>query len=72
MLRDYRRNGLALEKEKRDEVTDLKKKISEKEVQFQKNLNEDKTRHAFTVEELEGMNDDFISSLEVSASPTNC
>mmetsp|Transcript_10028 Transcript_10028/g.24804 ORF Transcript_10028/g.24804 Transcript_10028/m.24804 type:complete len:676 (+) Transcript_10028:78-2105(+) len=64
MLRDYRRNGLALDKEKRDKVGDLKKQLSEKEVQFQKNLNEDKTRHAFAKEELEGMNEDYIGSLE--------
>jgi len=64
MIRDFRRNGLALSEDKREKVKELKKLLSEKEVTFQKNLNEDKTRHAFTVEELEGMNEDYIGSLE--------
>mmetsp|Transcript_34523 Transcript_34523/g.67573 ORF Transcript_34523/g.67573 Transcript_34523/m.67573 type:complete len:675 (+) Transcript_34523:73-2097(+) len=64
MLRDFRRDGLALPEAKRDRVKELKKLLSEKEVLFQKNMNEDKTRHAFTVDELEGMSDDYIGGLE--------
>lgn len=48
-------------------MKELKKLLSEKEVLFQKNMNEDKTRHAFTVEELEGMHEDYIGSLEGTA-----
>ena len=41
-------------------MTELKKKLSEKEVLFQKNLNEDASKLAFAPEELEGMSEDFI------------
>ncbi len=40
-LRDFQRNGLALPLEKRDHAKELKKKISELSIEYQKRLNED-------------------------------
>jgi thimet oligopeptidase len=62
-LLDFQRDGLQLEGEKREKLIELKKQLSEKELYFQKNLNEDNSKVAFTREELEGMSDDYIDGL---------
>ena len=64
MMLDFTRDGLQLEGENRDRLIELKKLVSEKEVLFQKNLNEDNSKMAVAREELEGMPDDFIDNLE--------
>lgn len=64
MLRDYERNGLGLPKEKRDKVKELKTKLSGICIEFQKNISEDNTSHAFTEEELEGLPADFVEQLK--------
>ncbi|TPX58646.1 hypothetical protein SpCBS45565_g07930 [Spizellomyces sp. 'palustris'] len=61
--RDFKRNGLALPKEKRDELEKLKKKLADASTEFSKNMNEDKTEVLFTKDELEGMPDDFLEGL---------
>jgi Zn-dependent oligopeptidase len=61
---EYRRNGLALSKDKRDELMKKKKRLAEICVDFAKNINEDKTKVSFTKEELEGLSDDFLKGLE--------
>ena len=63
-LLDFVRDGLQLEGEKREKLIELKKLVSEKEVQFQKNLNEDTSKMAVSLDELEGMSEDFIAGLE--------
>lgn len=42
-LRDFKRNGLALPKDKRDELAKLKKELADACTEFSKNMNEDKT-----------------------------
>lgn len=42
----------------------VKKRLSELGTEFSKALNEDNTKEAFTREELAGMPDDYIDSLE--------
>ncbi len=66
LILDFKRNGLALPVEKRDQVAALKKRLSELEVQFQKNINEDKTALNFSKEDLLGMPVDFLESLSRS------
>jgi thimet oligopeptidase len=63
-LLDFKRDGLQLQGEKRERLIELKKLVSEKEVMFQKNLNEDTSKMAVSRDELEGMPDDFIDGLE--------
>lgn len=59
-----RRSGLHLGKETRDAITAIKKKIADLGTQFSFNLNEDTSHVYFTVEELEGVPQDLIDSLE--------
>ncbi|KAI8918161.1 hypothetical protein DFJ77DRAFT_428180 [Powellomyces hirtus] len=70
-LRDFKRNGLALPKEKRDQLSALKKKLADLCTEFSKNMNSDTTEILFTQEELDGMPYDFLEGLSKKTDPAD-
>ncbi|KAJ1904052.1 metalloendopeptidase [Coemansia sp. IMI 209127] len=58
----YRRNGLALGKEDRENLGDINKQILELGVRFSRNVNEGDGRILLTREELEGLPDSYFDS----------
>ncbi|KAI7859474.1 hypothetical protein BDC45DRAFT_496162 [Circinella umbellata] len=61
--RSYRRNGLHLPEDKRNEFKELRKRLSEVCIEFMKNWSRESSTVKFTKEELEGMDDDFLGGL---------
>lgn len=63
--KNFIRNGLGLPAgEKRDRFKEIKKRLSDISIIFQKNLNEENGGLWFTAEELDGTPDDVISGFE--------
>lgn len=63
-MKAFKRAGLDLPEEKRNQVADLKKKIAELALEFDTNINADKSSIIATREELAGLDDDFINTLK--------
>ncbi|MDD5083990.1 MAG: Zn-dependent oligopeptidase [Candidatus Moranbacteria bacterium] len=64
MLREYRRMGFKLPKEKREELKKNLKRINELSSEFSKNINEHHDAIIVTRAELDGLSDGYIASLK--------
>jgi len=64
ILRDFRRQGLDLGEKEAARVKAINERISELGIAFSKNLGEEKSKHPFTAEELEGCPEDWLKKLE--------
>jgi len=60
-LRDYRRAGLSLPKDQRDQVEKLRKELTVMETDFENNVTKATNSLKFTKAELEGVPEDFLS-----------
>ncbi len=65
-MRDYRRAGLALPKEDRDEVEALRKKLSDMTTDFETHITDAQEKLVFKKEELDGVPGDFLEQKGVS------
>jgi thimet oligopeptidase len=65
-IQSFERQGLDKDKETRTKIEKILKEISNLAIEFDKNLGEENTNLEFTKEELSGMKDDFLKSLEFS------
>lgn len=64
--KNYIRNGLSIpEGPKRDRFKEIKKRLSQIQIEFQKNLNEENAALYFTKEELSGLPTDLIETWEL-------
>jgi Zn-dependent oligopeptidase len=63
-MRDYRRAGLELPKAQRDEVEQLRKKLSGLSTDFESNITKAQKPMKFTKAELEGVPEDFLGQIK--------
>ena len=63
-MKAFKRAGLELSQEKRAYIADLKKKLSKLSVQFESNINTDKTVIKAVKEELAGIDNDTLQAFE--------
>jgi Zn-dependent oligopeptidase len=64
-LRDYRRNGMALPKEKRDQLKALKTELNNMGLEFATNITDAKVVAEFSAGELAGLPEDFLNNKEL-------
>ena len=64
-MRDYRRAGLALSRDKRQEVEQLRKDLAKLGTDFDRNIVDAKAPVIFTKAELDGVPEDFLAKPEV-------
>lgn len=70
MVKNGKRNGLHVEETLRKQIEEIKTKQSRLSITYQKNLTEASTILNFTKEDLQGMSDDFLNSLEKNTDGT--
>jgi len=64
-IRDYRRNGMALPKQKRDQLQRLKTELNNMGLEFATNITDAKATVEFSAEELAGLPEDFLNNKEL-------
>ena len=68
-LRDYRRAGLDLPKDQRDEVEKLRKELTALETDFENNVTKAMKSLKFTKAELDGVPDEFLAQKGIKTGP---
>lgn len=63
-LDGFKKSGLALEEEKRQQVVKLKKELTDLSLEFSQNISDDQRFLSAKLEELEGLEESFINSLK--------
>lgn len=64
IIRDYKRSGLHLPKEKMDILKMIKKKLNKISIKFNNNINNDQSRLHVTLDELAGVPEEYINSFK--------
>jgi thimet oligopeptidase len=64
VMRDYRRAGMELPPDQREELKKVQLELSDLSIEFNKDALEDETSVLLTPEELEGMPEDFLGQLD--------
>ena len=64
-MRDYRRNGMALPKHKRDQLQKLKTDLNNMGLEFATNITDAKATVEFTAGDLAGLPEDFLNNKEL-------
>jgi len=67
-LRDFRRGGMALPPEQREELKRIQMQINKLGIEFEKNIREDETRVPLTRAELSGLPEDFFANPDLKRS----
>lgn len=62
-MRDYRRAGMELPKEKRDRIGEIQKELNKLGIQFGQNIADDETAIPFTLADLKGLPKDVIAEM---------
>lgn len=60
-LRDYRRAGMDLPKDKRDKLAEIEKELNKVAIEFDQNIADDETKVLFTADELKGVPADALA-----------
>eukprot|EP01110_Echinostelium_bisporum_P008884 TRINITY_DN3178_c0_g1_i1.p1 TRINITY_DN3178_c0_g1~~TRINITY_DN3178_c0_g1_i1.p1 ORF type:complete len:193 (+),score=44.81 TRINITY_DN3178_c0_g1_i1:24-602(+) len=60
VVRDFKRNGLHLGEKERTEIKEIKTRMSDLCILFQKNVNEDQSSVSLTLQEIEGVPEDVL------------
>ncbi|MBV6456939.1 MAG: Oligopeptidase A [Fimbriimonadaceae bacterium] len=63
IMRDYRRSGISLPKDKRDKLKELETEISKLGIEFERNIAEDGSKLPLSLLELKGVPDDVVKRL---------
>jgi len=64
IVKNGKRNGLHLDESLRKQIEEIKSQESELGITYQKNLTDENTKLSFHKDQLKGLDDDFIGSLE--------
>jgi thimet oligopeptidase len=64
ILRDYRRAGMGLTLEDREELTRIEKRMNELSIEFDQNILDDGSTLLLSEEELDGMPNDYLAGLD--------
>ena len=65
MMRDYRRAGMMLSPEDREQLNEIKKELGTLSIEFESNIRSDETIIPLSLEELDGVPSDTIESLKL-------